>query len=64
MDPEKVAAVSKKKSSRTIKELRASLGIVGCYRRFIQVFGKNSRAALKAIKQKRTDFLGAKSVNL
>ena len=40
VDPEKVAAVSKTKSPRTIKELWALLGLAGFYRRFIQYFGK------------------------
>ena len=40
VDPEKVAAVSKMQSSRTIKELRAILGLFGFYRRFKQDFGK------------------------
>lgn len=41
-DPEKVSAVSKLKSPTNIREVRAFLGIVGFYRRFIRNFAKQS----------------------
>ena len=62
MDPEKVAAVSKMKTPRTIKELRAILRLVGFYRRFIQNFGKTAEPLYKLLNEKNV-FLGAKSVN-
>ena len=49
MDPEKVAAVSKMKNPRTIKEFRAILGLVGFYRRFIQDFGKIAEPLYKLL---------------
>ena len=52
VDPEKVAAVSKMKSPRTIKELRAILGLVGFYRRFIQDFGKIAEPLYKLLNKK------------
>ena len=52
MDPEKVAAVSKMKSPRTIKELRAILGLVGFYRRFIQDIGKIAEPLYKLLNKK------------
>ena len=52
MDPEKVVAVSKMKSSRTIKELRATLGLVGFYRRFIQDFGKVAELLYELLNKK------------
>ena len=52
MDPEKVAAVSKMKSTRTIKELRAILGLVGFYRRFVQDFGKIVEPLYKLLNKK------------
>ena len=52
MDPEKVAAVSKMKNPRTIKELRAILGLVGFYRRFIQDFGKIAEPLYKLLNKK------------
>ena len=52
MDPEKVAAVSKMKSPRTIKELIAILGLVGFYRRFIQYFGKIAEPLYKLLNKK------------
>ena len=61
MDPEKVAAVSKTKTPRTIKELRAKLGLVGFYRRFIQDFGKIAEPLYKLL-NKIERFLGAKSL--
>ena len=51
-DPEKVAAVSKMKSPRTIKKLRAILGLVGFYRRFIQDFGKIAEPLYKLLNKK------------
>ena len=56
VDPEKVEAVSKMKSPRIIKKLRAILGLVGFYRRFIQDFGKIAEPLYKLLK-KRTFFL-------
>ena len=54
VDPEKVAAVNKMKSPRTIKKLRAILGLVGLYRRFIQDFGKIAEPLYKLLyKRKR-----------
>ena len=52
VDPEKVAAVSKMKNPRTIKELRAILGLVGFYRRFIQDFGKKAEPLYKLLNTK------------
>ena len=52
MDPKKVAAVSKMKSPRTIKELRAILGLVGFHRRFIQDFGKIAEPLYKLLNKK------------
>ena len=52
VDPEKVAAVSKRKSPRTKKELRAMLGLVGFYRRFIQDFGKIAEPLYKLLNKK------------
>ena len=52
VDPEKVAAVSKMKSPRTIKELRAILVLVGFYRRFIQDFGKIAEPLYKLLNKK------------
>ena len=52
MDPEKVAAVSKMKSPQTIKELRAILGLVGFYRRFIQDFRKIAEPLYKLLNKK------------
>ena len=52
VDPEKVAAVSKMKSPRTIKELRAILGLVGFYRRFTQDFGKIAEPFYKLLNKK------------
>ena len=49
VDPEKVAAVSKMKRPRTIKELRAILGLVDFYRRFIQYFGKIAQPLYKLL---------------
>ena len=65
MDPEKVAAVSKMKNPRIIKELRAILGLVGFYRRFIQGFGKIAELLYKLYKllNKKIVFLGSKRVN-
>ena len=57
MDPEKVAAVNKKKSPQTIKELRAKLGQVGFYRRFIRDFGKIAEPLYKLLNKKRTLYL-------
>ena len=56
VDPKKVAAVSKKKSPRTIKELRAMLGLVGFYRSIIQDFGKIAEPLYKLL-NKKTFFL-------
>ena len=47
VDPEKVSAVEKMKSPTTIKELRAVLGLVGFYRRFIQDFGGTAEPLYK-----------------
>ena len=52
VDPEKVTAVSKMKSPQTIKELRAIIGLVGFYRRFIQGFGKIPELLYKLLNQK------------
>ena len=52
VDPEKVAAVSKMKTPRTIKELRAILGLVSFYRRFIQDFGKIAEPLYKLLNKK------------
>ena len=52
VDPEKVAAVSKIKTPRTIKELRAILGRVGFYRRFIKNFGKIAEPLYKLLNKK------------
>ena len=52
MDPEKVAAVSKMKNPRTKKELRAILGIIGFYRRFMQDFGKIAEPLYKLLNKK------------
>ena len=52
VDPEKVVAVSKMKSLRTIKESRAILGLVGFYRRFIQDFGKVAEPLYKLLNKK------------
>ena len=52
VDPEKVAAVSKMKSPRTIKELRAILGLGGFYRGFIQDFGKIAEPLYKLLNKK------------
>ena len=51
-DPEKVAAVSKMKNPQAIKELRAILGLVGFYRRFIQDFGKIAEPLFKLLNKK------------
>lgn len=42
MDPEKVSAISKLTPPSSLKELRAFLGMVGYYRRFIESFAKRS----------------------
>ena len=64
VDPEKVAAVSKIKSPRTIKELRAILGQVGFYRRFMPNFGKIAEPFYKLLnKKERFSWSKAKSVN-
>ena len=52
MDPEKVVAFSKIKSQQTIKGLRAVLGLVGFYRRFIQLFGKIAEPIYKLLTKK------------
>ena len=52
MDPEKVAAVSKMKNPRTKKELKAILGIVGFYRRFMQDSGKVAEPLYKLLNKK------------
>ena len=52
VDPEKVAAVSEMKNPRTIKELRAILGLVGFYSRFIHVFGKIAEPLYKLLNKK------------
>ena len=57
VDPEKVVAVSKMKTPRTIKELRAILGLVGFYRRFKQYFGKLAEPLYKLLNKKRSFFL-------
>ena len=62
MDPGKVAAVSKMKSPRKIKEYRAILELIGFYRRFIQDFGKIAEPLYK-LKNKKERFYGATSVN-
>ena len=54
VDPEKVAAVSKTKIPRTLKELRAILGLVGFYRRFIQDFGKITEPFYKLLNKKES----------
>ena len=51
--PEKEAAVSKMKNPRTIKELRAILGLVAFYRRFIQDFGKTAEPLYKLLNKKK-----------
>ena len=52
MDAEKVSAVEKMKSPTTIKELRAVLGLVGFYRRFIQDFGGTAEPLYKLLNKK------------
>ena len=52
VDPEKVATVSKMKNPRTIKELRALIGLVRFYRRFIQDFGKIAEPLYKLLNKK------------
>ena len=52
VDPEKVAAVSKMKSPQKIKEVRAILGLVGFYRRFIQDFGEIAEPLYKLLNKK------------
>ena len=52
VDPEKVAAVNKMKGPRTIEELRAILGLVSIYRRFIQDFGKIAEPLYKLLNKK------------
>ena len=52
VDPEKVSAVEKMKSPTTIKELRAVLGLVGFYRRFIQDFGGTAEPLYKLLNKK------------
>ena len=52
VDPEKVAAVSKMKSPRSINELRAILRLVGFYRRFIRDFGKIAAPLYKLLNKK------------
>ena len=49
VDPEKVAAFIKMKSPRKIKELRAILGLLGFYRRFIQDFLKIAEPLYKLL---------------
>ena len=57
MDPEKAAAVNKMKSRpRTIKQLRAILGLVGFYRRFIQDFGKIGEPLYRLLNKKERFF--------
>ena len=41
-DPEKVRAVEKMKESSSLKDVRAFLGLVGYYRKFIPGFGKTA----------------------
>ena len=62
VDPEKVAAVGKMKSPRTIKDFEVIFELVGFYRRFIQDFGKIAEPLYKLLNKKNV-FLGAKSVN-
>ena len=57
VDPEKVAAVSKMKIPRKIKELRAIFGLVGFYRRFKHDSGKIAEPLYKLLNKKRTFFL-------
>ena len=52
VDPEKVRAVSKMKSTRAKKESRAILGLVGFYRRLIQDFGKIAEPFYKLLNKK------------
>ena len=52
VDPEKLAAVTKMKSPQTVRELRAILGLVGFYRRFIQDFGKIAEPLYKLLNKK------------
>ena len=52
VDPQKVAAVSKTKSPRTIKEFRALSGLVGFYRIFLQDFGKIAEPLYKLLNKK------------
>ena len=42
VDPEKVRAVEKKKEPSSLKDVRAFLGLVGYYRKFILAFGKTA----------------------
>ena len=42
VDPEKVRTVEKMKEPLSLKDARAFLGLVGCYRKFILGFGKTA----------------------
>ena len=52
MKPEKKAAVSKMGSSRAMKEMRAIIGLLDFYKRFIQDFGKIAEPRYKLLNKK------------
>ena len=51
MDPAKVQGISALTAPTTLKELRAFLGMVGYYRRFIENFSKKSKKMTELLKK-------------
>ena len=57
VDPEKLNAVKRIKDSHDIKQLRAILGLIGFYRKFIEGFGKTTEPLYKLLNKSEKFFL-------